>query len=244
MTASRRPATFNMSAPGELCHVTVIQLASAIRSRSFRSSHSPSGQAFHPRRGGASIITGRRWPGGKGAMRHSEYDPVAKERRPWNAGRKLGAKRALKAQQVWAISFWLERERRLRDRAMFDLAIDSKLRGCDIVKIKIGDLVSRRPGSLASYRSSTEDWPPGSVRAPRACGFAPCSWSGGRRCSRPLSTPIDSRGQQGPNGSFGSQNKCDNRPLSSLPVALISRRWRMLRPLDHYFRAWPRRRYR
>jgi hypothetical protein len=38
-------------------------------------------------------------------MGHSEYDPVAKEQRPWNAGRKLGAKRALKPQQVWAISF-------------------------------------------------------------------------------------------------------------------------------------------
>jgi hypothetical protein len=75
-------------------------------------------------------------------MGHSEYDPVAKERRPWNAGRKLGAKRALKPQQVWAIRFWLDRERQLRDRAMFDLAIDSKLRGCDVVKIKIGDLVS------------------------------------------------------------------------------------------------------
>jgi integrase len=75
-------------------------------------------------------------------MGHSEYDPVAKERRPWNAGRKLGAKRALKAQQIWAIRFWLDRERLLRDRAMFDLAIDSKLRGCDVVKIRIGDLVS------------------------------------------------------------------------------------------------------
>src|ERR1700721_3134299 len=77
-------------------------------------------------------------------MGHSEYDPVAKEQRPWNVGRKLGAKRALKAQQVWAIRFWLDRERRLRDRAMFDLAIDSKLRGCDIVKIKIGDIVNHR----------------------------------------------------------------------------------------------------
>jgi integrase len=75
-------------------------------------------------------------------MGHSEYDPGAKERRPWNAGRKLGGKRALKPQQVWAIRFWLDRERRLRDRAMFDLAIDSKLRGCDVVKVKIGDLVS------------------------------------------------------------------------------------------------------
>ena len=45
-------------------------------------------------------------------------------------------------QQVWAVRFWLDREGRVRDRAMFDLAIDSKLRGCDIVKIGIGDLVS------------------------------------------------------------------------------------------------------
>ena len=75
-------------------------------------------------------------------MGHSEYDPASRERRAWNAGRKLGAKRALKPQQVWAIRFWLDRERRLRDRALFDLAIDSKLRGCDVVKVRIGDLVS------------------------------------------------------------------------------------------------------
>src|SRR6202044_3656271 len=70
------------------------------------------------------------------------YDPGAKDLRPWNAGRKIGAKRALKPQQVWAIRFWLDNERRLRDRAMFDLALDSKLRGCDVVKSKIGDIVS------------------------------------------------------------------------------------------------------
>jgi integrase len=75
------------------------------------------------------------------AMGHSEYDPGIKDQRAWNAGRKIGAKRALKPQQVWAIRFWLDHERRMRDRAMFDLAIDSKLRGCDIVKMKIGDLV-------------------------------------------------------------------------------------------------------
>lgn len=75
-------------------------------------------------------------------MGRSEYDPCVKNQRPWNAGRNIGAKRALKPQQVWAIRFWLDREQRLRDRAMFDLAIDSKLRGCDIVKMKIGDVVS------------------------------------------------------------------------------------------------------
>ncbi len=75
-------------------------------------------------------------------MGNSEFDPAAQERRPRNAGRMVGAKRALKPQQVWAIRFWLDSERRLRDRAMFDLSIDSKLRGCDIVRMRIGDLVS------------------------------------------------------------------------------------------------------
>ena len=75
-------------------------------------------------------------------MGDSEFDPASRERRPWNAGKMVGGKRALKPRQVWAIRFWLDRERRLRDRALFDLAIDSKLRGCDVVKIRIGELVS------------------------------------------------------------------------------------------------------
>ena len=54
----------------------------------------------------------------------------------------VGAKRALTARQVWAVRFFLDQGRRCRDRALFDLAIDSKLRGCDVVKVRIGDLVS------------------------------------------------------------------------------------------------------
>lgn len=72
----------------------------------------------------------------------SNFDPGAFVKRPWNAGRVLGSKRALKPQQVWAIRFLLDREGHLRDRALFDLAIDSKLRGCDIVKVRIGDVTS------------------------------------------------------------------------------------------------------
>nr|WP_295884300.1 tyrosine-type recombinase/integrase [uncultured Devosia sp.] len=72
----------------------------------------------------------------------SEYDPAAALRSSWNAGKQVGAKRALKVRQIWSIRFFLDREGRMRDRALFDLAIDSKLRGCDLVKIKIGTLVS------------------------------------------------------------------------------------------------------
>ena len=56
-------------------------------------------------------------------------------------GRKVGAKRALKPRHIWAVRFFLDREGRLRDRALFDLAIDSKLCGCDLVEVKIGILV-------------------------------------------------------------------------------------------------------
>ncbi|KTR83463.1 integrase [Novosphingobium barchaimii] len=75
-------------------------------------------------------------------MGHSDLDPAVHERRPWNAGRHVGPKRALKARDIWAIRFFLDEHKRLRDRALFILAIDSKLRGCDLVKIKIGDVVS------------------------------------------------------------------------------------------------------
>jgi integrase len=77
-------------------------------------------------------------------MGHSSLDPAFQELRPWNEGRVLGAKRALKPQQVWAIRFWLDQHQRLRDQALFDFAIDSKLRGCDVVKVRIGDIVQQK----------------------------------------------------------------------------------------------------
>lgn len=75
-------------------------------------------------------------------MGNSDLDPAIHDRRPWNAGRNVGSKRPLKPRDIWAIRFYLDEHKRLRDRALFDLAIDSKLRGCDLVKIRIGDLMS------------------------------------------------------------------------------------------------------
>lgn len=75
-------------------------------------------------------------------MGTAQYDPKALGRPAWNAGQQVGVKKPLKQRQIWAIRFFLDREERLRDRALFDLAIDSKLRGCDLVKIKIGTLVT------------------------------------------------------------------------------------------------------
>lgn len=75
-------------------------------------------------------------------MEMPETECTVTKRQVWNAGRTVGAKRALKPKQIWEIRFYLNQRRRLRDRALFDLAIDSKLRGCDLVQMRIGDLVS------------------------------------------------------------------------------------------------------
>lgn len=72
----------------------------------------------------------------------SGFNPDAHGRRPWNAGNMVGAKRPLKPRDVWAIRLYLDEHRRLRDRTLFDLAIVIKLRGCDIVKMKIGDIAA------------------------------------------------------------------------------------------------------
>ena len=75
-------------------------------------------------------------------MTYSQFDPATQSRVPWNFGARIGPKRPFNQKQILAIRFFLDREKRIRDRALFDLAIDSKLRGCDLVEIKIGDLVS------------------------------------------------------------------------------------------------------
>jgi len=59
---------------------------------------------------------------------------------PWNKGRLTGQKRPLRPKEVWAIRVRLQLERRQRDLALFNLAIDSKLRGCDLVRLRMNDV--------------------------------------------------------------------------------------------------------
>ena len=59
---------------------------------------------------------------------------------PWNKGRITRQKRPLKPKDVWAIRVRLQLEHRARDLALFNLAIDSKLRGCDLVSLQVDDI--------------------------------------------------------------------------------------------------------
>ena len=65
--------------------------------------------------------------------------PAAK-RIPWNKGKLTGAKPPLRPKHVWAIRTKLQMDQQARDLALFNLAIDSKLRGCDVVAVKVDDV--------------------------------------------------------------------------------------------------------
>ena len=60
---------------------------------------------------------------------------------PWNKGKIIGQKPPLKPQEIWSIRVLLKMKKRYRDLALFNLAIDSKLRACDLVKLRTSDIV-------------------------------------------------------------------------------------------------------
>lgn len=59
---------------------------------------------------------------------------------PWNKGKITGPKPALQPKHVWAIRTHLQLAGRIRDLALFNLALDSKLRGCDVVALRVADV--------------------------------------------------------------------------------------------------------
>jgi len=75
----------------------------------------------------------------------------AQRHMPWNKGKLIGAKPPLRPKHVWAIRTRLMIEGRTRDLAMFNLAIDSKLRGCDVVALKVEDIA---PNGYATDRAT------------------------------------------------------------------------------------------
>src|SRR5687768_17138710 len=70
------------------------------------------------------------------------------QRVPWNKGKLIGQKAPLKLKEIWAIRVRLQLARRARDLALFNLGIDSKLRGCDLVALRVCDVVQN--GCVAS----------------------------------------------------------------------------------------------
>jgi integrase len=75
-------------------------------------------------------------------MQEQVNSAPALKRVPWNKGKLTGAKPPLRPKHVWSIRTKLQIEGRIRDLAMFNLAIDSKLRGCDVVAMRVEDVAA------------------------------------------------------------------------------------------------------
>jgi integrase len=73
-------------------------------------------------------------------MQNDNPSRSAPKRLPWNKGKLTGARPPLRPKNVWSIRTKLQVEGRIRDLAMFNFAIDSKLRGCDVVRITVEDV--------------------------------------------------------------------------------------------------------
>jgi integrase len=86
-----------------------------------------------------------RRPGG-GALPSDAWRPIMKttdsasHREPWNKGKIVGQKAPFKLKDIWALRVRLQMESRVRELTLFNLGIDSKLRGCDLVALKVRDV--------------------------------------------------------------------------------------------------------
>ena len=90
---------------------------------------------------------------------NENYSPPNK-RTPWNKGKLIGARPPLRPKHVWSIRTRLLLEGRIRDLALFNLAIDSKLRGCDVVAVRVEDVAPNGyTMDRATVREASEDQP-------------------------------------------------------------------------------------
>ncbi|TNJ37578.1 tyrosine-type recombinase/integrase [Phaeobacter sp. B1627] len=78
-------------------------------------------------------------------MSHLNLPAIRAKRISWNKGHVIGQKSPLLPKHVWAIRVRLELAGKLRDLALFNMAIDSKLRGCDLVRLHVADVYSAEP---------------------------------------------------------------------------------------------------
>src|SRR5881227_1431772 len=73
---------------------------------------------------------------------HQTPASISRKQIAWNKGKLIGAKPPLGPKHVWSIRTKLQVEGRIRDLAMFNIAIDSKLRGCDVVALRVEDVAA------------------------------------------------------------------------------------------------------
>jgi hypothetical protein len=138
----------------------------------------------------------------------------------WNKGKITGPKPPLRPSHVWAIRAKLDLEKRTRDLAMFNLAIDSKLRGCDLVALRVDDVA---PNGYAKDRANIRQRKTG-----RPVRF---------ELTEPTREALDNylRGTNRKAGEYlfpGGRNS--DRPLSTRQYARLVSKWVRVSSIAHF----------
>ncbi len=100
----------------------------------------------------------------------------AAHREPWNKGKIVGQKAPFKLKDIWALRVRLQMENRVRELGLFNLGIDSKLRGCDRVGLKVRDICH---GDQVASRAMVMQQ--AAIVGPRLPTTLPCSAIGAAR---------------------------------------------------------------
>jgi integrase len=152
--------------------------------------------------------------------------PVAQRQAPWNKGKLTGAKPPLRPKHVWSIRTKLQIEGRVRDHAMFNLAIDSKLRGCDVVAIRVEDVAA---GGYTADRATVRQKKTG-----RPVRFE-LSEQTRQAIDEYLKATNKRPGEFLVHGSSRSRNQPDNSPICAPRIRVDRQRWTGSEPVWNAF---------
>src|SRR5271166_142404 len=141
---------------------------------------------------------------------HTSILPAPK-RTPWNKGKLIGAKPPLLARHVWSIRTKLQIEGRTRDLAVFNLAIDSKLRGCDLVGMKVEDVA---PNGYALARATVRQ---------RKTGH-PVRFELTEQTRQAVDTYIEASGKK-PGESLFTSRRCPGAAMTTRQYARLTAVW-------------------
>ena len=111
---------------------------------------------------------------------------------PWNKGKLMGQKSPLSMQDIWSIRMKLQNEGRLRDLALFNLALDSKLRACDLLNLRVSDVSN---GDMINNRATVLQQKTG----------RPVRFEITRKSRKAVHAWVESAGLEGPDYLFPSR---------------------------------------
>lgn len=140
-----------------------------------------------------------------------DFENQVASRTSWNKGRLIGPKPPLQPKHVWAIQTRLQLAKRVRDLALFNVAIDSKLRGCDVVSLKVEDVA---PHGYAIDRATVRQQKTG----------RPVKFEITEQTRQAIGTYIESTGKR-PGDYLFTGRKGKDRGLSTRQYARLVSQW-------------------